>query len=159
MRGLVAFPLRNKVATMAKMTKTQLIDAIAEATQVSKGEVKAVIEAMMGHVTPFARTPKYGVARTDDDWQHKKYHQSMMIQPFIELTLGVQLGGTTFHELVVFHDDGALERFKQGKFAFAADAGVAIVKAGAQATKGFGESSSHCGHQVTWRHGSATIRT
>jgi nucleoid DNA-binding protein len=31
---------------MAKMTKTQLIDAIAEATQVSKGEVKAVIEAM-----------------------------------------------------------------------------------------------------------------
>jgi len=32
---------------MAKMTKTQLIDAIAEATQVSKGEVKAVIEAMV----------------------------------------------------------------------------------------------------------------
>lgn len=31
---------------MAKMTKTQLIDAIAEATQVSKGDVKSVIEAM-----------------------------------------------------------------------------------------------------------------
>lgn len=31
---------------MAKMTKTQLIDAIAEATQLSKGDVKSVIEQM-----------------------------------------------------------------------------------------------------------------
>lgn len=29
---------------MAKMTKTQLIDAIAEGTQISKGDVKAVLE-------------------------------------------------------------------------------------------------------------------
>ena len=29
---------------MAKMTKNQLIDAIAAGTQVSKGDVKAVIE-------------------------------------------------------------------------------------------------------------------
>jgi DNA-binding protein HU-beta len=32
--------------TMAKMTKTQLIDAIAEASQLTKNDVKAVIEAM-----------------------------------------------------------------------------------------------------------------
>ena len=31
---------------MAKMTKTQLIDAIAEATQLSKGDVKQVVEQM-----------------------------------------------------------------------------------------------------------------
>ena len=31
---------------MAKMTKNQLIDAIAEGTQVSKGDVKTVIEQM-----------------------------------------------------------------------------------------------------------------
>lgn len=31
---------------MAKMTKTQLIDALAEGTQVSKSEVKAVLEHM-----------------------------------------------------------------------------------------------------------------
>ncbi len=36
----------TKVFTMAKMTKNQLIDAIAEGTQVSKGDVKAVIEQM-----------------------------------------------------------------------------------------------------------------
>ena len=31
---------------MAKMTKTQLIDAIAEGTQLSKNDVKAVVEYM-----------------------------------------------------------------------------------------------------------------
>src|SRR6202046_1260400 len=31
---------------MAKMTKNQLIDAIAESTQISKGDVKSVIEQM-----------------------------------------------------------------------------------------------------------------
>lgn len=60
----------------------------------------------------------------------------------IELTIGVQVGGTTFHELVVFHDEGSLKRFKSGKFAFAADAAVELVKAGAQASHGFGASSS-----------------
>ncbi|MGN6335473.1 hypothetical protein [Mycobacterium sp.] len=60
----------------------------------------------------------------------------------VELTIGVQLGGTTFHELVVFHDEDALKNFKQGKYAFASDASVAFVKAGAQGSKGFGASSS-----------------
>ena len=36
----------TKVFTMAKMTKTQLIDAIAEGTQLSKNDVKSVIEYM-----------------------------------------------------------------------------------------------------------------
>src|ERR1700753_1463108 len=35
-----------KECKMAKMTKNQLIDAIAEGTQVSKADVKAVIEQM-----------------------------------------------------------------------------------------------------------------
>jgi hypothetical protein len=60
----------------------------------------------------------------------------------VELTVGVQLGGTTFHELVVFHDEAALKNFKQGKYAFASDASVAFVKAAAQGSKGFGASTS-----------------
>jgi lipid-binding SYLF domain-containing protein len=56
----------------------------------------------------------------------------------VQLTIGVQLGGETFHELVVFRDRKALEAFKSGKLAFAANAEVVIVKAGAEAVKGFG---------------------
>src|SRR3979490_371616 len=40
------FDASTKESIMAKMTKNQLIDAIAEGTQVSKGDVKAVIEQM-----------------------------------------------------------------------------------------------------------------
>jgi DNA-binding protein HU-beta len=38
--------LSPKEPIMAKMTKNQLIDAIAEATQISKGDVKSVVEQM-----------------------------------------------------------------------------------------------------------------
>jgi hypothetical protein len=60
---------------------------------------KAVIEAMLGQESEFARTPKYGIERTRDDWQHKKYHQSMPIQPLIEIALGIYFTGTVFYAL------------------------------------------------------------
>lgn len=60
----------------------------------------------------------------------------------IGLTLGVQLGGSTFHELIVFNDQKAWKELKDGKYAFAADASVAFVKAGAQASKGFGSNTA-----------------
>jgi cellulose synthase/poly-beta-1,6-N-acetylglucosamine synthase-like glycosyltransferase len=50
---------------------------------------RALIEALFGGAGEFARTPKYGIERAQDDWQHKKYHQSMPVQPFIEVGLGV----------------------------------------------------------------------
>src|SRR6185436_3296371 len=37
----------------------------------------------------------------------------------VELTIGLQVGGSTFHELVVFHDEASIKRFKSGRFAFA----------------------------------------
>ena len=54
-----------------------------------------------------------------------------------QLTVGVQLGGDTFTELVVFETRQALERFKQGKTAFAASASAVLVKAGAAAANNF----------------------
>ena len=54
---------------------------------------KAVLEALFGEPGEFARTPKYGIERRQDDWQHKKYHQSMPIQPFVEVALGLYFTG------------------------------------------------------------------
>jgi len=51
-----------------------------------------------------------------------------------QITLGVQVGGDTFIELVIFNDDAALERFKRGKVGFAANASAVLVKAGAAAS-------------------------
>jgi lipid-binding SYLF domain-containing protein len=49
----------------------------------------------------------------------------------VQLSLGVQLGGETHHELVIFDTRDALERFKHNRWAFAADASAVFVAAGA----------------------------
>ena len=37
---------------------------------------RAVLEALFGKQSEFARTPKYGIERDSDEWVGKKYHQS-----------------------------------------------------------------------------------
>jgi hypothetical protein len=51
-----------------------------------------------------------------------------------QTTIGVQVGGDTFTEVLVFRNKEALDRFKAGKMAFAANASAVLVKAGAGGT-------------------------
>jgi cellulose synthase/poly-beta-1,6-N-acetylglucosamine synthase-like glycosyltransferase len=60
---------------------------------------KAVFEALFGEPGEFTRTAKYGISTTRDGWQHKKYHQSMPVQPFIELALGLYFTYTVVYAL------------------------------------------------------------
>ncbi len=52
-------------------------------------------------------------------------------------SFGLQAGGQTFSEVIVFENKTALERFQQGGLDFAADASAVIVKTGAVATARF----------------------
>lgn len=54
-----------------------------------------------------------------------------------QFTIGVQIGGDTFTEVLVFHDPGQLDRFKSGHMAFAANASAVLVKAAAAGTTDF----------------------
>ena len=49
---------------------------------------RAVLEAIFGRQSEFARTPKYGIEREGDEWVGKKYHQTVGVQPIIELASG-----------------------------------------------------------------------
>jgi cellulose synthase/poly-beta-1,6-N-acetylglucosamine synthase-like glycosyltransferase len=60
---------------------------------------KAVIEALAGHQSEFARTAKYGIERTHDEWQHKKYHHQMHWQPIVEIALGLYFTATVVYAL------------------------------------------------------------
>ncbi len=60
---------------------------------------RAVLEAMFGKESEFARTPKYGIERDGDEWVGKKYHQAFGVQPMIELALGLYFTGTVFYAL------------------------------------------------------------
>jgi lipid-binding SYLF domain-containing protein len=46
-------------------------------------------------------------------------------------SVGLQVGGQSFSELLVFENKEALERFKAGRFGFAAGASAVVLKAGA----------------------------
>jgi cellulose synthase/poly-beta-1,6-N-acetylglucosamine synthase-like glycosyltransferase len=61
---------------------------------------RAVLEAVFGKQSEFARTPKYGIEREGDEWVGKKYHQSVGVQPIIELALGLYFTGTVFYALI-----------------------------------------------------------
>ncbi len=65
----------------------------------SINNTRAVLEAMFNRQSEFARTPKYGVEQTSDDWMGKKYRQLTGVQPFIELALGLYFTGTVFYAL------------------------------------------------------------
>jgi len=60
---------------------------------------RAVIEAIVGHESAFARTPKYGIERGSDDWGAKQYRQVVAIQPLIETALGLYFSMTVVYAL------------------------------------------------------------
>jgi hypothetical protein len=51
-----------------------------------------------------------------------------------QLTVGLQLGGQTFSEIILFNSENALDRFKAGRIAFAANVSAVASKAAASGT-------------------------
>jgi cellulose synthase/poly-beta-1,6-N-acetylglucosamine synthase-like glycosyltransferase len=60
---------------------------------------RAVFEAMAGKQSEFARTPKYRIEGEADEWIGKKYRQPVVMQPIIELSLGLYFTFTVFYAL------------------------------------------------------------
>jgi cellulose synthase/poly-beta-1,6-N-acetylglucosamine synthase-like glycosyltransferase len=60
---------------------------------------RAVFEALFNKQSEFARTPKYRIEGAGDEWISKKYHQSVAVQPLIELALGLYFTATVFYAL------------------------------------------------------------
>src|SRR5215813_11845900 len=54
-----------------------------------------------------------------------------------QASFGLQAGGQTYSELIVFENKAALERLKQGRVEMAADASAVILKTGAAASARF----------------------
>jgi lipid-binding SYLF domain-containing protein len=52
-------------------------------------------------------------------------------------TVGAQVGGQSFSELLVFEHKAALERFKAGQFGFAAGASAVVLKSGVATNPNF----------------------
>ena len=64
------------------------------------------------------------------------YEQGKMVgwADLSQATIGAQLGGQTFSELILFENKSALDSFKSGKLQFAANASAVALKSGAAET-------------------------
>lgn len=132
----------QKEAGMSRVLHSEVITALEKIIK-KNPEIKKTLEEAYGYavIPSIGRASAvlggaYGIGEV---FEHDRVVGYAAI---IAVTIGVQLGGATFHELVIFPDKDSFKAFKAGKYAFAADAGVAMVKAAAQATKGFGAGSS-----------------
>ena len=65
----------------------------------SINNTRAVFEALFNKQSEFARTPKYRIEGDADEWVGKKYRQSVVVQPLIELALGLYFTATVFYAL------------------------------------------------------------
>jgi cellulose synthase/poly-beta-1,6-N-acetylglucosamine synthase-like glycosyltransferase len=65
----------------------------------SINNTRAVFEALLGKQSEFTRTPKYRIEGEADEWVSKKYHQTVAVQPLIELMLGLYFTWTVFYAL------------------------------------------------------------
>lgn len=69
--------------------------ALGIGLSVSNG--KAVLEALCGQESGFARTPKFGIEKKKDNWSNKKYHKNYDWVGFFELLLASLYGVTFFY--------------------------------------------------------------
>ncbi|MFC6645353.1 cellulose synthase family protein [Granulicella cerasi] len=60
---------------------------------------KAVLEALFGIKTAFARTPKYRVEKKGEKSQAKKYRKRLGIIPWIELAIGCYFAATVYYAI------------------------------------------------------------
>ncbi len=60
---------------------------------------KAVLEALFGTFSEFARTPKYRVEAAGDEWKQKRYKSSISVVPFVELAFGLYFSAMAAYAL------------------------------------------------------------
>jgi lipid-binding SYLF domain-containing protein len=56
-----------------------------------------------------------------------------------QVSMGLQLGGQTYSEIIFFKDQAAIDAFKQGDYALGAQASAVVVKRGASADADYAE--------------------
>jgi lipid-binding SYLF domain-containing protein len=143
------------VSTLKKLSPAKLANALNKESEVSRrlhAEVGATLRWMLERDPGLAQTiqqaygfavfPSVGRAAVALGCSYGlgevfKHGKLIGYAALVQLTVGVQVGGQTFSELVLFQDENALDRFKQSKVGFAANASTVIVKAGAAATNDY----------------------
>jgi len=100
------------------------------------------LDAFLNHAYGYAMFPSVGKGAVGVGGAYGRgevYEQGKLIgySDLSQATVGLQLGGQEYAELIVFENQTALDRFTHGNFAFSANASAVALKAGAAAATTF----------------------
>ena len=106
--------------------------------EAAKPEIQSVVDGAAG----YAIFPDVGKAAVGIGGAHGRgevYQNGQLIgnATLDQASIGFDLGGKTYAELIVFENQEALNKLEQGHISFGASAAVEIVKAGAAAKGNF----------------------
>jgi lipid-binding SYLF domain-containing protein len=112
------------------------------------GESGAYFEKSIGYAV-FPSIGKGGIGIGGAHGSGRVYKHGAVIgtADMTQLTIGFQLGGEVFSQIIFFENEAALDTFTSGNFEFSADASAVAITAGASASAntGGGTSSSVSG--------------
>jgi|TARA_R110002072_G_scaffold297433_2_gene470250 lipid-binding SYLF domain-containing protein len=107
------------------------------------GESGAYFETSYGYAV-FPTIGKGGIGIGGAHGSGRVYKQGEVIgtSSMTQLTIGFQLGGEAFSQIIFFENESALNNFTSGNFEFSADASAVAITAGASATANTGGGTS-----------------
>jgi lipid-binding SYLF domain-containing protein len=135
--GRVVAPLRKEKA-VGDMLLHRDVQAALQAIRERNPEVGDKLEEAYGYAV-FPALGRAGAVLGGATGKGEVFEQGKLVgySQLVQVTIGVQLGGQTLTEVILFSDKAGLDRFKKGKVSFAANAAAVMVKAGAVASKNY----------------------
>lgn len=116
-------------------------DAIA--SFMNAGESGAYFEKSIGYAV-FPTIGKGGIGIGGAHGSGRVYREGEVIgtSSMTQVTIGFQLGGEAFSQIIFFENQAALDNFISGNFEFSADASAVAITAGAHASTNTGGGTS-----------------
>lgn len=107
------------------------------------GESGSFFEKSIGYAV-FPTVGKGGIGIGGAYGKGKVYKNGTVIgtSDMAQVTIGFQLGGQAFSQIIFFENEGALNNFTSGNFEFSADASAVAITAGVSAGANTGGGSS-----------------
>ncbi|HZL35251.1 MAG TPA: lipid-binding SYLF domain-containing protein [Tepidisphaeraceae bacterium] len=118
-------------AAMKSESKTAL-----QQFEAGNPSIQGVVDGAVGYVIfPDVGKAAVGIGGAHGNGEVYQNGQVIGHASLDQASIGLDLGGKTYAELIVFQNQAALDRLKEGKLTFGGTAAVEVVKAGA-AVKG-----------------------
>jgi lipid-binding SYLF domain-containing protein len=126
-------PLKSESADTQKADSQEVAQTIANFKN-KDPSMKVFFQKAYGYAV-FPTVGKGGIGIGGAYGKGEVYEQGRMIgtTSVTQVTIGLQLGGQAYSEIIFFKDKAMLNQFKTGKFEFSAQASAVAVTAGASA--------------------------